>query len=205
MPDDLLPSGYLDVHAGFANMPPGDEQWRAPGSGTPLKPAEVDAKLSSIDIANRVANRLLVPKGPIRTVSAAMGITGIGVGGLHTPVVPTFIAAALNSAIELPILAGPGVITHMDVTFACITTGAAAGILFLYDMDVNNPLLRQFVVNTGTAGNITQVYAVSPDENLPFLAGILAAWKPIVAAFGNSIISVNIDFQSIPIGQRPNV
>lgn len=169
----------------------GPDVWKAPGSGTPLKPDEAAAAPSPVDLVAGAIRKLIVPKGPQRTVAAMIG--GSIKGG--------FVANALNSAITLPILAAPGVITQIDILCNIITTAAASGVLQLWDGDSNAPLLRNFPVSFGAAGSFNLNYSCGP-SNLPFLSGILATWTPIVGAFGNSLIGLNIDFNSIPIGQR---
>lgn len=178
----------------------GDQQWRAPGSGTPLR-ADEAARVDPEDIANAVARKLIVPKGPLRTAQLSLGIQG-GTQSIPTSgnPAPSFIANALNSQIVRPVLAAPGIIKTIDFSYAIVTTGAAAGILQLFDNDSNSPLIRQFAINIGAAGSVQASWGTQP-EDLPFLNGILAVWTPIIAAFNNSIININIDYRSIPIGQ----
>lgn len=170
--------------------------WKAPGSGTPATPAEV-ASPDPERIADIIARRLTVPRGPVRTIAITLGL--IGVTGNPTP--PTISGTALNSTISQLILGAPGLITHIDFTAAIVTTGAAAGILQLFDHDTSMPLIRQFVVNVGAAGSYNIIASSTPDD-LPFLNGLVLLWTPIVAAFGNSLINLNVDYNSIPIGQR---
>lgn len=165
------------------------DRWKAPGSGTPLEPNEA-AQASSSEIAKRVVAQLIVPRGPLRTVSTIFGLVGNAVS-----------ANALNSIISLPLLAAPGLIRTIDFLPAIVTTGAASGIMQLFDNDTNSPLLRSFAINVGAAGSYSQAYSAN-DVQIPFLRGILAVWTPLIAAFGASLITVNIDFESIPIGQK---
>jgi hypothetical protein len=167
-----------------------DAGWKSPAGGRPLNPGDVKSP-SAGDIAAAVKRALVVPRGPCRTVTLLLGATTAG----------TISVNALNSKIQQPILAAPGVITSIEVIAQIVATGAAAGLLQLFDNDTNSPLIRTIPVNVGAAGTFSVIYTTSP-RDLPFLGGITAVWTPITAGFGASIICVNIDFDSIPIGQR---
>lgn len=181
---DIAPIGA----SGVANRG-GADQWSAPATGTPLEPDAV-VQPNEQEIFSRVAQRLVVPRGPVRTVTLLLGVVG-----------STVPAGNLNSKITFPVLAAPGIIRAIDFQAQLVTIGAAAGLLQLYDNDTNAPLLRTFAVNVGAAGTFVQEY-VSATLRVPFLNGILAIWTPLVAAFGSCILCCNIDFESIPIGQK---
>lgn len=168
-----------------------DPRWAAPASGTPLEPHQVAAP-SAEEIAARVASKLIVPRGPLRTVSTLLGL----VGGAFPA------TAYFNSKQNFVLLGGPGIIRSVEILSSFVVTGAAAGYLQLFDYDTNSPLLRSYPISIGAAGTAIQTYT-SNGINLPFLEGIYGTWTPITAAFGaNSVIGLNIDYDSIPIGQR---
>lgn len=130
----------------------------------------------------------------MRTVSAL-------IGGAINQGVGSIVANALNNPIRLELLGAPGIIDNMEVLAQLITTGAAAGFLQIFDVgDSNAPLIRSYPFNVGAAGSYNIAFSSSP--KLPFLRGLYCTWTPITGAFGNSLIVVNIDFDSIPIGQR---
>ena len=173
-----------------------DGLWRAPGSGTPATPGDV-ASPTADDIAEKIARRLIVPIGPIRTVAVTLGLLPLPPSsyGISTN--------ALNSVINQIVLGGPGIINATDFNAALVTTGAAAGIFEIFDGDVNQPLIRRYPINVGAAGTYNIAYSTVPDR-LPFLNGLTVRWTPITAAFGACLINANIDYISIPIGQRGN-
>lgn len=190
---------FTPVAAGAYGKQRGKDEWSAPGSGTPIQPGDA-ASPSASEIAAQVAQKLVVPRGPMRTVCANIGIVP-PITNLISPG-STVPAGALNSKIIQPILAAPGLIRAIDFQSQIVTTGAASGVFQLFDGDTNSPLLRTFIINVGAAGTFFESGYAEATTALPFLQGILAVWTPIVAAFGSSIICCNIDFESIPIGQK---
>lgn len=176
-------------------MADGSGAWKAPGSGRPLSPPELVAP-SAGEIADRVARKLTVPRSPIGTVSVLLGVTGSPLAGPA----PTINAAFFNSQQKLTICGGPGKITAIDCLMQMVTTGASAGILSL--IDGTGLLKRQFPVNVGAALNQFQTFYMNAPIEIPFLEGLQLVWQPITAAFGASTIAMNIDIDSIPIGQK---
>lgn len=175
---------------------PDDTAWAAPGSGRPLNPADIVAP-SAADIADKVVRQITVPRGPKRSAPILLGITGNpNLNGKSTLAIS---AVALNSVITLVILPASGIISSIDFSAVIVSTGAAAGILQL--IDGNSSVLRNFPISVGAAGSFNVAYSTDPDD-LPFINGLTALWTPLVAAFGASVVNVNLDYRSIPVGQR---
>ena len=200
MSDVGYDTSQAPVASGAYGKQQGRDQWNAPGSGTPLEPNEAAPRIDTATIAAQLAAKLIVPRGPMRTVCVSVGIS---------PPITNLIAAGsviaagtLNSKISAPVLAAPGLIRSIDFQAQIVSTGAASGVLQLFDGDTNSPLLRTFLINVGAAGTFFVTGYASATLAIPFLQGILAIWTPIVAAFGASAIVCNLDFESIPIGQK---